>query len=99
MEEKGAQVLGISCDTVASHRAWAALMGGVPFPLLSDFHPKGQISEAYGLYDSRIGAGRRAVIVVDKTGIIRYRKQYVPPHLPVMREILEELDKLDNLDS
>ena len=58
IEEKGAQVLGISCDTAASHRAWADSMGGLPYPLLSDFHPKGQVCEAYGLYDPRSGASR-----------------------------------------
>ena len=95
LEEKGAQVLGISCDTVASHRAWAEAMGGLPYPELSDFQPKGQVSEAYGLYEPQTGASRRAVVLVDKTGIIRYRKVYVAPHLPDIEEILDELDKLN----
>jgi len=42
LEEKDAQVLGMSCDHVAAHRAWTASMGGLPYPELSDWHPKGQ---------------------------------------------------------
>ena len=92
--ERGAQALGISTDHMASHRAWSAAMGGLPYPELSDFHPKGKVIQAYDLWDEERGAGRRAVLIVDKDGIIRYRKTYVAPHLPDMDELLGELDKL-----
>ena len=94
IEENGAQVLGISCDHAASHRAWSASLGGLPYPELSDFHPKGQVSQAYDLWNSERGASQRAVIIVDKDGVIRYRKAYVAPHLPDMEEILSEIAKL-----
>src|SRR5712691_162682 len=35
-EACAAQVLGISVDDVVTHRAWAAELGGVRLPLLSD---------------------------------------------------------------
>ena len=69
-------------------------MGGLPYPELSDFHPKGQVSQAYNLWDSERGASRRAVLVVDKDGVIRYRKTYTPGNLPDMEEILREVEKL-----
>jgi alkyl hydroperoxide reductase subunit AhpC len=93
-EERDAQVLGISCDTVASHRAWGVALGGLPYPELSDFHPRGEASQAYDLWNPERGSSNRAVLIIDKGGIIRYRKTYAPGTLPEMDEILGEVEKL-----
>src|SRR5436853_6854587 len=45
IEALTAQVLGISIDDVETHRAWAAELGGVAFPLLSS--TTRQVSRAY----------------------------------------------------
>jgi alkyl hydroperoxide reductase subunit AhpC len=86
--------LGISCDHVASHRAWATALGGLPYPELSDWEPKGQVSRAYGLWNPERGASQRAVLIVDKEGIIRYRRTYSAPNLPDLEEILGQLQQL-----
>lgn len=88
-------MLGISCDHIASHRAWTTSMGGLPYPELSDWHPKGKVTQAYGLWNEERGAGTRAVIVVDKQGIVRYRQTYAPGNLPDPEEILSVVAKLD----
>ena len=90
-----AQVLGISCDHVNAHRAWSTAMGGLPYPELSDWHPKGQVTEAYGLWNDTRGAGTRAIIIVDKEGIVRFRETYAPGTLPDPLYVLSELEKLD----
>jgi peroxiredoxin (alkyl hydroperoxide reductase subunit C) len=41
------------------------------FPLLSDFYPQGKVVDLYGVRDPR-GMSNRAVIVIDKKGVIRY---------------------------
>jgi alkyl hydroperoxide reductase subunit AhpC len=87
-------VLGISCDHAASHRAWATALGGLPYPELSDWEPKGQVSRAYGLWNSERGASQRAVLIIDTDGIIRYRRTYSAPNLPDLEEIMRELEKL-----
>ena len=92
--EKNAQVLGISCDSVHSHRAWSASLGGRTYPALSDFHPKGKVTTEYGLWNEERGAGSRAVIIVDKEGIIRHRQDYKPGMLPNAEEILEIVDSI-----
>ena len=66
----GARVLGISVDSVYSHRAWAEARA-IGFPLLADFHPKGAVADAYGVYNAERGHARRAVIVLDEDGIVR----------------------------
>ena len=70
-------------------------MGGLPYPELSDFHPKGKATQAYGLWNEERGAGNRAVIIVDKAGIIRFRETYVPGVLPNPEDSLAAIDKLD----
>ena len=81
--------MGISCDHVAAHRASTTPMGGLPYPELSDWHPKGQVTASYGLWNEERGAGTRAVMVVDKSGVIRFMEKYVPGTLPDPNEILQ----------
>lgn len=87
-------MLGISCDHAASHRAWATALGGLPYPELSDWEPKGQVSRSYSLWNPERGASQRAVLIIDNEGIVRYRKGYTAPNLPDLEEILREVKKL-----
>ena len=70
-------------------------MGGLPYPELSDWHPKGEVTTAYGLWNEERGAGTRAVIIVDKDGVVRFRETYAPGTLPDPEKVLTELGKLD----
>ena len=70
-------------------------MGGLPYPELSDFHPKGQTTQAYDLWNEERGAGNRAIIIVDKDGVIRFRETYVPGQLPDPNDIIAEVSKLN----
>ena len=69
-------------------------MGGLPYPELSDWHPKGNVTSSYGLWNDERGSGTRAVIIVDKAGVVRYRQPYTPGTLPDPAEILAEVQKL-----
>jgi alkyl hydroperoxide reductase subunit AhpC len=70
-EGNNAQVLGISVDSVPCKTAWGKSLGGISFPLVSDFWPHGAVAEQYGVLGPD-GIGQRAVFVVDKQGVIRY---------------------------
>ena len=94
-EDSNAQVLGISCDTVPSHKAWSTAMGGLPYPELSDFHPKGEASKAYDLYNEERGASKRAVIIIDKEGVVQFREEYEPGTLPDPVDIFRVVDNLN----
>ena len=49
-ERYDAQVVGISVDSVPSHVAFAKSLGGIEkYPMLADFHPKGEVSKKYGI--------------------------------------------------
>ena len=69
-------------------------MGGLPYPELSDWHPKGQVCRTYGLWNEERGAPIRAVIIVDKEGVIRFRQTYAPGTLPDPEAILQVVEGL-----
>ena len=81
-----AQVLGISVDDVETHRAWAAELGGVAFPLLSD--SAHEVCRAYEVLKPAEQRAWRATIVVSPEGKIAY--QVVSP-MNVGRSVEETL--------
>ena len=81
-EGLNAQVLGVSVDSAWAHKAFARHLE-VSYPLLADFHPRGQVAAKFGLYLDDKGITQRATVVIDKQGVVRY--VYV-------NEILEQRD-------
>ncbi len=65
------QVLGISVDSVPCLTAWAKDLGGITYPLLSDFWPHGAVAQQFGVLRDD-GKSERAIFIIDKNGIIRY---------------------------
>jgi peroxiredoxin len=72
----GASLVGISVDSAWCHAAFAQHRN-LHFSLLADFHPKGEVSDQYGVYDDSVGMSKRALFVVDHDGVIRW--SYVSP--------------------
>lgn len=75
-------------------KGWADFLGGVPFPLLSDFWPHGAVGKAFGIFNEERGIDKRAAYVIDAKGIIRYAKVYPQGTIPTSDELLAELRKL-----
>jgi len=72
------QVLGISVDSIYCHANWARSLGGISFPLLADFEPKGELGRSFGLYLDGPGIDDRATVVVDSSGIVRHASTVGP---------------------
>ena len=86
--------MGISCDTVYTLKKWAEDLGGLKYPLCSDFWPHGEVSRKYGVFNEEIGRPERAIIVIDATGIVRYIDVHQLREVPDSEEIAGELEKL-----
>jgi peroxiredoxin len=70
-EQHDAILLGISVDNIPTLFAWTRQMGAeLWFPVLSDFWPHGAVAAKYGLLRSD-GVSERALVFIDKQGIIR----------------------------
>ena len=93
-----AQVLGISVDAPFSQKAWSD-QNNLNFPLLSDFGR--DAVNAYGVALPNLAqmkdytAAQRAVFVIDKEGVLRYKwVADVPTNEPNYDEVQNEVDKL-----
>ena len=75
LEAANAQVLGISVDSAWAHQAFAKQMG-IGYPLLADFHPKGAVAEKFGVYNAARGFTKRATVIVDKAGNVRFTQEH-----------------------
>jgi peroxiredoxin (alkyl hydroperoxide reductase subunit C) len=64
------EVVSISMDSTYALHVWAKQIN-ISFPLLSDFYPQGKVVDLYGVRNAG-GFSERAVIVIDKEGVIRY---------------------------
>ncbi|MGH9774704.1 MAG: redoxin domain-containing protein [Candidatus Acidiferrales bacterium] len=92
-EQLDATVLGISVDSVWSHKAFADKMG-IHYSLLADFQPRGAVAEKFGVYLADKGITGRAVAIVDRGGKIAWFKQYDIPVVPDIQEIVAALSNV-----
>ena len=69
-ERENAAVIGISVDNRWSLRAFKR-DEGLSATLLSDFHPKGNVAQKFGVFLGETGYAKRGTFVVDKDGVIR----------------------------
>ena len=88
-EKLDAQVLGISIDSRPVHAAFAKQLG-ITYPLLADFHPKGEVGRRYGVYLDDYGYHGRANFVIDPEGRISFIQEMVPSDLPDFDELIEQ---------
>jgi thioredoxin-dependent peroxiredoxin len=92
-QKEGAEVFGVSGDSVESHKKFA-IEHELPFTLLSDKGNK--VREMYGAYGIAHTTGR-VTYVVDKKGVIRMvfssniqPKQHVEESIKAVRELAKE---------
>jgi peroxiredoxin len=92
-EQLGARLLGISVDSVYCHMAFAR-DARLHFPLLADFHPRGQVARRFGIYRDKQGMSARALFVLDRQGQIRFSRAYPDLFNPGVDEALTALETL-----
>lgn len=96
----GAEVLGVSTDSVYSHRAWIKTpvndggLGGLNYPLASDITK--QVSRDYGVLVEEQGIALRGLFIIDPEGVLRYQ---VVTDLNVGRSVDETLRVLQALQT
>lgn len=70
-ESANTEVLGISRDSVYSHKAWQEALG-LKHGLLSDM--TGEMAKKYGMWLDDKTITKRATVIVDKNGVVKYVK-------------------------
>jgi peroxiredoxin len=92
IEERGATLVGISVDGAFCHKAFQQ-HAGVSMPLLSDFHPKGEVARAYGVFAEDYGVAGRALVMVDADGIVSWSHRSPPLEIPGANLIFDALEQ------
>ena len=83
----GAEVVALSVASVESHKQFSE-NHGLPQRLLAD--ERGEVTRLYDVR-SLFGGSQRAVIVIDREGVIRYRKSVIPFFRPGDDEVIEAI--------
>jgi alkyl hydroperoxide reductase subunit AhpC len=89
------QVLGVSVNSRFSHENWAKSLGGISFPLLQDFHPKGDMAKKYGVYLEDKGITDGTTVIIDKQGVVRHSASVTPAGQRNPNELLAECQKIN----
>jgi peroxiredoxin len=92
IEARGARLAGISVDSSFSHSAFREKLG-LDIPLLADFHPKGEVSRAYGALIEERGHSNRSLVLIGEDGRVLWT--FAPPtplEIPGANLIFDALD-------
>jgi peroxiredoxin len=89
-ERLGVRVVGISVDSAFCHKAFQSQLG-VSIPLLADFHPKGEVARAYGLWSDKYGQAGRALVLVGPDGVVAWSHKSPALEYPSTDLIFEKL--------
>ena len=77
----GANVLGVSADSLDSHRRFVERLGGLPFPIAADLDLA--LARAYGVVDEEGRRSHRAVFVIGTDGVVI---EAIPNYQPAVME-------------
>jgi peroxiredoxin len=88
------EIVGVSMNHALSQKAFSDFLK-LNFPLLSDF-PDGKTTQAYGVFNAERRLAVRSYFIVDKQGVIRFKKVLGPKDLLIENDaLLAEVKKLN----
>lgn len=91
-KDKGVQVVGISCDSFFTHKAWADSLG-LKQTLIADMHRA--VSKAYGFYWPDLNVSSRGTVLVSKgddgSPVVRWVQQREIKDAMNLDELLTQL--------
>ena len=93
LERRGVSLLGISVDGAFCHKAFQEHLG-IAIPLLADFHPKGEVAKAFGVWAESHGVASRALVMVGPDGVVEWSYRAPSPlEIPGANLIFDALDE------
>jgi peroxiredoxin len=90
--ERGATLIGISVDGSFCHQAFHDHLN-LTIPLLADFHPKGEVARAYGVWSEERGVSGRALVMVGPDGRVDWAHLSPPLEVPGANLIFDALEQ------
>ncbi|WP_306485040.1 redoxin domain-containing protein [Anaerococcus sp.] len=92
IKEKGdTVVIGLSVDPFPAKAKWADILDLKDLKIVSDFFPYAEVTKAYGLFNEENGASKRANVIIDEEGKVKWVKVYGASELPDIEEVIDNL--------
>ena len=92
IQEKGETVvIGLSIDPFPAKAKWADILDLKDLKIVSDFFPYAEVTKAYGLFNEESGASKRANVIIDEEGKVKWVKVYGGSELPDIEEVIDNL--------
>ncbi len=87
------EIIGISANAPFSQKAFVDFLN-LNFPILSDF-PDLKVIDAYGVLNKERRTAQRSYFIIDKNGVVRYKK-LIGSGQPLVPndELVEEIKKI-----
>jgi len=92
LESQGAKLVGISVDSSYCHAAFREKLN-LTMPLLADFNPKGEVSQAYGAWIDGAGMSSRALVLIEDGEVKWSYAAPNPGEIPGANLIFDALSK------
>ena len=94
LPEIDAQLYGVSVDSAWAHKAFQRHLG-ISIPLLADFHPKGEVAKAYGVWVDDYGVAARALVMIGPDLMVKWSYRSPSPlEIPGANLIFDALNEL-----
>lgn len=92
IQEKGdTVVIGLSVDPFPAKAKWADILDLKDLKIVSDFFPYAEVTKAYGLFNEENGASKRANVIIDEEGKVKWVKVYGASELPDIEEVIDNI--------
>ena len=69
-------------------------MGGITYPLVSDFWPHGEVARRFGVFREDDGYSERAIFIIDKQGIVQYIDIHDIDEQPDNQVLFREINRI-----
>jgi peroxiredoxin len=89
-ERRGVELVGVSVDSAFCHKAFQGHLG-ITIPLLADFHPKGEVARAYGVWSEKYGVAGRVLVLIGPDGTVEWSHRTPALEYPSTDEIFQKL--------
>ena len=90
-DEEGVKLYGVSVDGAWCHNAFQKHLG-ISIPLLADFHPKGAVAQAYGVFAEDYGVAKRALVMIGPDLTVQWTHKSKPIEVPGANLIFDALE-------
>ena len=92
LEAEGVRLYGVSVDSAWAQKAFQQHLG-VTIPLLADFHPKGEVAKAFGVWSEKYGVAYRALVMIGPDGVVQWSYRAPSPlEIPGANLIFDALE-------